>query len=470
MTGILGILIALVFVIGLPGIITYILVKWIRALVGLSTKELKYRACKTLDMFLAIALAVALAAGSAYLLSNKIISVDYILVLLVPSSIILISFIIYSAYKRENSKRIQDGISEPAENRNERNLMLKFCALLVALTCATQAMPTYALIIIAICLALRYLSQEYSGKWHENKQKEKGVAKSLPEMLNTPRMTFVMFFCILGTIGSHVLLSTPDKNIKLCNELDKTNLDANIQACTVLISKNHGNSTLYLMRASAYLNKGLIDEAMEDAKHSLNIAPDNHPGVALRGIIYLAQGKCEDSIYDMDKAIQSNYTTDNKIISTLFSVRGAAELCTLSLEPAINDLRASLQQDPDDDLKSYTTLLLHIARLRAGQDDKEFNINSASLSKGKWPAPLIALYRGEGSIEEVFSKAKAGNTTERADQLCDFNFYIAEFYLLNGMKGKAQPLFEAARDNCSKINFERSLAQAELKLLNNNTK
>jgi lipoprotein NlpI len=43
-------------------------------------------------------------------------------------------------------------------------------------------------------------------------------------------------------------------------------------------------------------------------------------------------------------------------------------------------------------------LWLHIARQRAGQDDKqEFEANAAKLDQGRWPWPLVAFYLGNES-------------------------------------------------------------------------
>lgn len=134
-------------------------------------------------------------------------------------------------------------------------------------------------------------------------------------------------------------------------------------------------------------------------------------------------------------------------------------------ENGIDDFRAAIRNNTDRDSVGLWILWLHIARLRSGQQDNDIEISGSLVPEGKWPAPLMALYRGEGTVEEVFSKAKDGNATEQADQMCDANFYTAEFYLLQGMKEKARPLFQAAIDTCPKIDLELAMAKAELKAL-----
>ena len=138
----------------------------------------------------------------------------------------------------------------------------------------------------------------------------------------------------------------------------------------------------------------------------------------------------------------------------------------LSPASAIDDLIEAIKYDV---LADEEVMWLHLARVRAGQDDRqEFENNSNSLLSGKWPAPLVALYRDKGTVEDVFAKAKIGEASDQVDQLCGANFYTAEWYLTKNMGAKAKHLFQVAKDTCPKVDPEGMFARSELAALDKN--
>ena len=112
-------------------------------------------------------------------------------------------------------------------------------------------------------------------------------------------------------------------------------------------------------------------------------------------------------------------------------------------------------------------LWLHIARRRAGQDDKqEFKANAAKLDQGRWPWPLVAFYLGNESADAVFAAATSTATGGVQTRICDAEFYVAIDRLANADQREARRLFEAAVKDCSVHNRDHAFAAMELARLN----
>lgn len=111
----------------------------------------------------------------------------------------------------------------------------------------------------------------------------------------------------------------------------------------------------------------------------------------------------------------------------------------------------------------YTYLWLYLSRARAGNADAKVELAAQSkLLKSDWPQPVIGLYLGELSRDEVLARALNGDSQTQKKQVCEANFYIGEWYLLEGDKGAADPLFRKARDDCPKGFTEADAASDEL--------
>jgi tetratricopeptide (TPR) repeat protein len=113
---------------------------------------------------------------------------------------------------------------------------------------------------------------------------------------------------------------------------------------------------------------------------------------------------------------------------------------------------------------AYAVLWLHIARIRAGQDDRaELAANAQKLDQSEWPWPVVAYYRGRLDAKGVDAAAAAPESEEaRKEQTCEANFYLATA-LAKGATADAQRRLRAAVAGCPKNFMEYGAAQVELK-------
>ena len=124
---------------------------------------------------------------------------------------------------------------------------------------------------------------------------------------------------VRGTASALILLSLGGvaaaqrsilKNIELCNGVDRTSPDIQIDGCTSLI--NSGKQTpqtlviAYNNRGNAYVAKGEYDRAVQDYDQSIKLNPTYSRAFNNRGVAYQKKGEYDLAIKDFDEAIRLN--------------------------------------------------------------------------------------------------------------------------------------------------------------------
>jgi lipoprotein NlpI len=114
----------------------------------------------------------------------------------------------------------------------------------------------------------------------------------------------------------------------------------------------------------------------------------------------------------------------------------------------------------------YAALLRHISLARAGaQSVDELAHNASELDLSKWPGPIVKLYMGRLSPDEVRQAAGQGNSSEQNYKACEADFYLGEWHLFANDVASAKPLLQRAAATCPQQFIEFDLAGAELKRL-----
>jgi len=304
------------------------------------------------------------------------------------------------------------------------------------------------------------------GYYRKRKQRADGKETPASEDKKSLKLAFFVAIIILvptGIIGH--------RNRVECADIK--HYETAIDACTTLISFGEQSGEVFNYRGAAYLNAGMYDRGIEDFDSALRLEPNGTMTLVLRGNAYLLKGQYDNAMGNFDKALNTISALDgapnfkahstDKAKATVLFVRGMTKFYSISPLASIDDFATAVKLDSTD---SFKVIWLHLARIRSGQDDnQELEHNSSMVLADKWPAPIINLYRGKATLEEVLAKAKIGNDYMKADQACDANFYVAEFYLQRGMKDEARYLFQAAAKTCHKGNVELGFAGNELKTM-----
>ncbi len=213
----------------------------------------------------------------------------------------------------------------------------------------------------------------------------------------------------------------------------------------------------YLLRGMARDQHGDTEAAVADFNTVLTLDPRTASAYLERGKAKLDSGDLDAAIADVSRSLELDPTDGDAA-----KVRGIALFLKGDAARAAPDLALSQQLESDP----YTALWLFLARSGAKTEGtKELKANTAKLDKKKWPAPVVALYLGKATPESALAAAKDANPKTQNDQLCEANFYVAEWYLLKDDRKAATPLLRDAAAHCPAYYIEGYDATAHLKQL-----
>jgi lipoprotein NlpI len=327
----------------------------------------------------------------------------------------------------------------------------------IAVLLATAGVAVVTLHVSFVSLVFMSLLAMFSYDiYKKKKQLRRGM-----QIAGNPRPVFAAFrlAAIAGISGLFVMtLFTAQADNMLRQECsDSARYDVAIAACTRLIDSGEDMAQVFVKRSNAYTIKGLYDLSLLDLDQALMRDPEYVAAYSDRGMVFFLKGSYAEAIRDFDEYTRLMPHIGDLAGVNILLMRGVAKFYSASPQKALDDLASARTLDSADPLK---VLWLHIARSRAGQDDKqEFEHNGARLVARRWPAPVVALYFNKMTVQEVLSIAKGGG----ASMQCEADFYIAQFHLQQKRKDEAIRLFEAVRDSCPQGVWERNAALHELR-------
>ena len=88
------------------------------------------------------------------------------------------------------------------------------------------------------------------------------------------------------------------------------------------------------------------------------------------------------------------------------------------------------------------------------------------MDKADWPGPVIALYLGRASPEQVLAATADKNQNRQRELECEAFFYVGQFHLLSGQRPKAAEFFRKAIETGLTDFIEYQSAKVELKRMN----
>jgi lipoprotein NlpI len=195
-------------------------------------------------------------------------------------------------------------------------------------------------------------------------------------------------------------------------------------------------------RGFAYDNNGQYDYAIRDYNAVISLEPNAWPIYFRRGLVYREKGEFEQALADMDRAM-TPAAHPPEGAAFLYGDRGVTQFALGHFAAAAADFAHVRAIDLTD---QYAALWLSLTLSRAG--------NAAMPEPGKsdpqeWPAPLIALYKGNMDPAQVQAVAGQSSEATRDIQICEADFFIAEYELLKGNASAAQPILLRVEHTCS---------------------
>jgi lipoprotein NlpI len=212
----------------------------------------------------------------------------------------------------------------------------------------------------------------------------------------------------------------------------------------------------YNNRGVVLLRKGDFDHAIGNFDYAIRLRPEYVKWYRNRGGAWLQKGDLQRAIADCDSAIKLDQNN-----ADAHYLRGIAKFYLGLLPQAISDFGQASKLNPT---YGYVPLWLHVARMRS-KLKSQLPQAVDKLDMNKWPAPLIRLFLGEISSDDVFTAADDLDAGIKRGRVCEANFFLGELALIEDRRGDAVARFQAAAADCPKSFTEWAAASAELKAL-----
>jgi len=235
-------------------------------------------------------------------------------------------------------------------------------------------------------------------------------------------------------------------------------------------------SSAFFARVATLREKGEFDAALMEIEQGIARWPSVALGYrerALHALFYADRPAAAAA--DLAKAVEHAFR--HRRTSMLFDA--GAEALGLTITDRMTELAPDTPFVPG----AYDLVLqLHVARARAGEEDKEeLRRNAQEISETiyglggpfgmqvdmsfpAWPGPILKLFLGTATPEEVRAAVQAPGRDAR-HRPCAADFYLAQYHLQKGAADEARRLLRPAADGCPVWAPERGFARAELKRL-----
>jgi lipoprotein NlpI len=216
-------------------------------------------------------------------------------------------------------------------------------------------------------------------------------------------------------------------------------------------------STAYVARGRALLNKEECRLAVADFSAAIKSQADNFEGYLFRGVANHCTGEDKDAIADFTQAAALKPSAD------VYWGRGQARWGSGDFDGAIQDFAIA---EPLRPKWPYPALWLAMTKLRTGKfNTRAFADTADNFDRTEWPGPIFELFRGNATPDVVFQAAGEGSAEKIKGDLCEADFYVAEWWIAQNGRAAAKPLLARAYSNCPHNFAEYTGAGLELKRL-----
>ena len=258
---------------------------------------------------------------------------------------------------------------------------------------------------------------------------------------------------------------------RLCQQVE---LASSMATCLALIqsrdeTRESRARTFFNTRGKRYLEIEQYRRAIQDFDRAIELDPKDAEAFDGRGRAHVAQGENEAAIADYDKAIALKPDPAEAHFG-----RGIAGFLAGRFEAASADLATSAAARPGGAVDPTLPLWLFLAHARAGAADAGALARAAdALDPERWPHPLMSLYLGKASEDEVRAAATHGSDDQRRhQQACEADFFIAEYRLAvrhgaddDREREAIKWLLRKAAASCNLESLVRPAARAEVERL-----
>jgi len=230
--------------------------------------------------------------------------------------------------------------------------------------------------------------------------------------------------------------------------------DAIANISTFIARRPAADGLLLLNRAEYYRKDGQFEKALADANAAHQAEPTWFSPESELGFIYFSQKDFQNAVASF--AAMSDLSKKD---ATALLLKGEAQLAMGQYSDATESFEDALGQVP---LAGFGMLWLTIAKAKESEQPLPRYLEPfKKVNYPNWPGPLVALYLGKSSPEDVL---KLHGTTEDAGEevQCGTDFFIGEWYAMHGNAADGKRLLQEVATSCASDDNIRILAGVEL--------
>jgi lipoprotein NlpI len=223
----------------------------------------------------------------------------------------------------------------------------------------------------------------------------------------------------------------------------------------------------YCNRATAKVDRGLIDEGLQDAQAAIRINAESAEARACRGHALFAAGQFQQAAQDFSKAMSLGEEP-----AQMSYRRGLARYYTGQWQLAAQDLAHAANPQSSATFDEGTALYARIWQIWASKRVDSTNpqlinqLKPIGTSKptlvDDWPRIALAMVMGEQKPEDVLAWVEARPASQKEVLLSEAHFYIGQQYLVLGRNQEARQHFEKVRNLGMTLFIEHQAAGFEL--------
>jgi lipoprotein NlpI len=210
----------------------------------------------------------------------------------------------------------------------------------------------------------------------------------------------------------------------------------------------------YYGRALANLRSDNCAAALSDAQAALTLLPNYKAALYLHASANECLGQFALALAEDTALIAADSTAGS------YFNRGGLSWHMGNFSAAAADFKQAVQLAPKS---SYGVIWLALVQARSGALDSAFMKHALSpLDDDDWPAPIVMLVAGKSTPDAVAAAAAHGDVQTVPRQVCEADFYVAEWWLARADAASARPLLARAAANCPHNFLEYRYARIEL--------
>ena len=263
-------------------------------------------------------------------------------------------------------------------------------------------------------------------------------------------------------------------------------VDRAIADHTKAIQLDPTNAIAYNDRGIAYETKGNLEVALADYNKAIELDPKRAVFVSNRARVYGDKSDYETAIANYTKAIElqpdlanAHYYRGVAYYMKSDNIRAIADFTTAAeLNPSnpqfvfmrgiakyregdFNGAAGDLSRSVELKANIHAILFRYMAKTRAGETAAtEFEATVSALKTKDWPYVVSELFLGKRSPAATLDAAT------KADERCEAQFYVGQWYILNRNPAEAARALQIVADTCPRTGIEYGVAVEELKRVN----